>query len=544
MAISKLPFVVALICILSWIMGHPTIQAKEREQLIQDLVSKKRKTIIKAIKTIGEEGDPSYLQVLQALKSKKLKVTPQKQVLIQSDQKNTYLDPLSGETITLPSSTKLKGPRINNAVRRVLSPVIAQLELSSDIPSVRLSAAQELAKRPQPSTIPILQKALENETDPEVKETLLFGLALIELKSPDKQKRLNAIATLGSSGSREAQNILAPLIEENEDGSYQEEDLEIREAAYAAFKSIERKVLIMEMIGHLFRGFSLGSVLLLVSLGLAITFGLMKIINMAHGEMLMLGAYSTYVVQNLFQQFFPDYFSSYLLFAIPAGFLVSAMIGMVLERSVLRYLYGRPLETLLATWGISLFLIQTIRLIFGAQNVEVANPQWLSGGVQVSQELVLPFNRIAIIFFVAFVVFMVWYLFQKTSLGLKVRAVTQNRAMASCLGISSSRTDMWTFGLGSGIAGLGGVALSQLGNVGPELGQGYIVDSFMVVVLGGVGKLIGTVVSALGLGVTAKFLEPISGAVFAKILILVFIIGFIQKRPQGLFAIKGRAVEE
>ncbi|MBF0290354.1 MAG: urea ABC transporter permease subunit UrtB [SAR324 cluster bacterium] len=544
MAISKLSLVFALICFLSWSMGSSPVQASEKEQLLQGLVSKKRAIIIKTIKVIGKQSDPSYLNVLEALKSKKLKVTSQKQVLIKTNQKNTYVDPLNGETVVVPSSSKLKGPRINNSVRRVLSQVIAQLQLESDVPAVRLSAAEELEKRPTPSTIATIEKALEKETDPEVKDALLFALALTELKSPDKQKKLKAMSTLGNSGSRKAKNILAPFIEKDEDGNYKEEDPEIREAAYAAFKSIERKVLIMEMVGHLFRGLSLGSVLLLVSLGLAITFGLMKVINMAHGEMLMIGAYSTYVVQNLFHQFFPDYFSSYLVFAIPFGFLVSAIIGMILERGVLRYLYGRPLETLLATWGISLFLIQTTRLLFGAQNVEVANPHWLSGGIHVSSGLVLPFNRIAIIFFVAFVVFMVWYLFQKTSLGLKVRAVTQNRSMASCLGISSSRTDMWTFGLGSGIAGLGGVALSQLGNVGPELGQGYIVDSFMVVVLGGVGKIIGTVVSALGLGVAAKFLEPVSGAVFAKIMILVFIIGFIQKRPQGLFAIKGRAVEE
>ena len=293
----------------------------------------------------------------------------------------------------------------------------------------------------------------------------------------------------------------------------------------------------------MFYGLSLGSILLLAALGLAITFGLMGVINMAHGEMLMLGAYSTFIVQNLFKEFFPGFFDWYLIAAIPIAFIVSAIIGVLLERSIIRHLYGRPLETLLATWGISLVLIQSVRLIFGAQNVAVANPSYLSGGIEVFHGVVLPFNRIAILIFVVFVVVSVWTLLQKTTLGLQVRAVTQNREMASCMGISTHKIDMYTFGLGSGVAGLGGLALSQIGNVGPELGQLYIVDSFMVVVTGGVGKIAGTVVGALGLGVLNKFLEPVAGAVLGKIIVLVFIIVLIQKRPQGLFAPKGRMVD-
>jgi urea transport system permease protein len=283
--------------------------------------------------------------------------------------------------------------------------------------------------------------------------------------------------------------------------------------------------------------------LLLAALGLAITFGLMGVINMAHGEMLMIGAYSTFVVQNLFKEYLPNLFDWYLIAAIPTAFIVSGVIGIIMERTVIRHLYGRPLETLLATWGISLVLIQTVRLIFGAQNVEVANPSYLSGGIQAFSGVVLPFNRIAIIIFVIFVVISVWTLLQKSSLGLQVRAVTQNRGMASCVGISTRKIDMYTFGLGSGVAGLGGLALSQIGNVGPELGQLYIVDSFMVVVLGGVGKIAGTVAGAMGLGVLNKFLEPVAGAVLGKILILVLIIIVIQKRPQGLFALKGRMAD-
>ena len=305
----------------------------------------------------------------------------------------------------------------------------------------------------------------------------------------------------------------------------------MRIEAVATLQELNGRLARTEFIGNLFYGVSLGSVLLLAALGLAITFGLMGIINMAHGELLMIGAYTTYVCQLMFRQFFPGAIDAYLLVALPAAFIVTATVGVILERTVIRWLYGRPLETLLATWGISLMLMQLVRTVFGAQNVDVANPSWMSGGVTVLGSLVLSYNRIVIIFFAFFVV------------GVFVRAVTQNRRMADCVGVSTGKIDMMTFGLGSGIAGLGGVALSQLGNVGPDLGQSYIVDSFMVVVLGGVGQLAGTVIAAIGLGEVNKFLEPVAGAVMAKIVILVVIIIFIQKRPQGLFAMKGRSAE-
>jgi urea transport system permease protein len=257
----------------------------------------------------------------------------------------------------------------------------------------------------------------------------------------------------------------------------------------------------------------------------------------------MIGAYATYIVQSLFRAYLPDFIDWYLLAAVPVAFLVSALVGVILERGVIRFLYGRPLETLLTTWGISLILIQFVRIFFGAQNVEVANPTWMSGGFDLGADVVLPYNRIVIIFFAAFVVFLTWVFLARTRLGLYVRAVTQNRGMADCMGISTPRVDALTFGLGSGIAGLGGVALSQIGNVGPDLGQSYIVDSFMVVVLGGVGQLAGTIIAAIGLGEINKFLEPFTGAVLGKIFVLILIILFIQKRPQGMFALKGRAVE-
>ena len=301
--------------------------------------------------------------------------------------------------------------------------------------------------------------------------------------------------------------------------------------------------MLAEYAGYIFSGISLGSVLLLTALGLAIVYGLMGVINMAHGEFLMIGAYATYEVQILFQQFWPQAFDYYLLFSVPAAFLSAALVGVLLELSVIRYLYGRPLETLLATWGVSLFVIQAVRMIFGAQNVEVANPFWMSGGFPLIGSLILPYNRIVIIFFSLAVVLMVWWVLSRTRLGLFVRAVTHNRTMAGCVGVPIERTNMWSFGLGAGIAGLGGCALSQIGNVGPDLGQSYIVDSFMVVVLGGVGQVTGTVAAALGLGIVNKFLESFMGAVLAKILVLVVIILIIQKRPQGLFALKGRMAD-
>jgi urea transport system permease protein len=297
------------------------------------------------------------------------------------------------------------------------------------------------------------------------------------------------------------------------------------------------------VLGALFTGISLGSVLLLVALGLAITYGLMGVINMAHGELMMIGAYATYVVQGLFRTHLPGAFDWYLVAALPVAFATSALVGAVLERSVLRFLYGRPLETLLATWGISLVLMQAVRSLFGAQNVGVENPSWMSGGVQVLANLTLPYNRLVIVVFAAAVLVGMALLIGKTRLGLFVRGVTQNRPMASCMGVNTARIDTYAFALGSGIAGLAGCALTQVGNVGPDLGQNYIVDAFMVVVVGGVGQLAGAVYAALGLGMAAKLLEGWTGAVLAKIAVLVFIIVFIQKRPQGIFAMKGRSAE-
>jgi urea transport system permease protein len=359
----------------------------------------------------------------------------------------------------------------------------------------------------------------------------------LDLKSGDKAARVAAVKLLGSSSHPAVKAMLVPLADKAEP------DEDVRREAASSLRAIDTRLARAEFAGLVFSGVSLASILLLAALGLAITYGLMGVINMAHGELIMIGAYTTYVVQNAFRAHLPGAFDWYLAMAVPASFCVSAAVGMVLERSVIRWLYGRPLETLLSTWGISLVLIQSVRTIFGAQNVQVENPAFMSGGVEILSGIVLPFSRIVIIGFAGVVLVAMGALLARTRLGLFVRGVTQNRAMASCVGVPTARVDTWAFGLGSGLAGLAGCALSQIGNVGPDLGQSYIVDSFMVVVLGGVGQLAGTVYAALGLGFANKLLESWSGAVLAKIAVLVFIVVFIQKRPQGLFALKGRAIE-
>ncbi len=346
--------------------------------------------------------------------------------------------------------------------------------------------------------------------------------------------RLHAAQTLAQSQTPETQLLLNQRFAE-------ETDPQVKLQLQKSLKTIADALKTGERLGAFFTGVSLGSILLLVALGLAITYGLMGVINMAHGELMMIGAYATYVVQVLFRQYLPGAFDAYLLLAVPLSFLASALVGALLERSVLRHLYGRPLESLLATWGISLILMQSVRSLFGAQNVGVENPSWMSGGIQVLANLSLPYNRLVIIGFAAFVLLAMALVIGKTRLGLFVRGVTQNRPMASCMGVNTARIDTYAFSLGSGIAGLAGCALSQVGNVGPDLGQSYIVDAFMVVVLGGVGQLAGTVYAALGLGLVNKLLEGVTGAVLAKICVLVFIIIFIQKRPQGIFAMKGRS---
>jgi urea transport system permease protein len=494
---------------------------------------------IDAVNRIAALANDDARNVLNALNTDALYVRPNGDVLIIED--TTAYDPITGETAPAPDDAQ--GITANNRLRAAVAGALSGLKLFSIDPGQRAAAAVDLLRDADPAQAPLLAKALANERDPGIRAVLQQAIATANLHSPDAAARLAAVTMLGDTSNASLRPALQQMQAKNPDGSYIEPDENVRVAAVRTLAALDRHIAIADFAGKLFYGISLGSVLLLAALGLAITFGLMGIINMAHGEMLMIGAYTTYVCQNIFRTWFPGALDAYLAVALPAAFIVAAAVGIALERLVIRWLYGRPLETLLCTWGISLMLMQTVRTIFGAQNVEVANPSWMSGGVTVLGSLVLSYNRIVIIFFALFVVLAVWLILNKTRLGLFVRAVMQNRRMASCVGVSTGKIDMMTFGLGCGIAGLGGVALSQLGNVGPDLGQSYIVDSFMVVVLGGVGQLAGTVIAALGLGEVNKFLEPVAGAVLAKIAILVFIIVFIQKRPQGLFALKGRSVE-
>ncbi|MDA7085003.1 urea ABC transporter permease subunit UrtB [Pseudomonas sp. SA3-5] len=486
----------------------------------------------KLLESWSAAPDAARLPLLEALQQGRLAADSGKNPFIEV---NGLYQSAEGEFAPAEAPRKL---RLNNRLRGLIGTAMASHQLLAEEPALRLAAARELQKRAKPAQLGLLDARVASETDAQVRTALTLALANLQLVDRDPAIRLAAVRLLGETGDPLARTRLETLLD-----PAVEDDAGVRTAAQTGLAQVKRKLLIGELLGQAFSGLSLGSILLLAALGLAITFGLLGVINMAHGEMLMLGAYATYMVQLLFQRFAPEAIALYPLVALPVAFFVTAAIGMALERTVIRHLYGRPLETLLATWGISLILIQLVRLLFGAQNVEVANPYWLSGGVQVLPNLVLPYNRIVIIGFALCVVVLTWLLLNKTRLGLNVRAVTQNRAMAACCGVPTGRVDMLAFGLGSGIAGLGGVALSQIGNVGPDLGQSYIIDSFLVVVLGGVGQLAGSVMAAFGLGIANKILEPQIGAVLGKILILGLIILFIQKRPQGLFALKGRVID-
>ncbi|MBK8163288.1 MAG: urea ABC transporter permease subunit UrtB [Gammaproteobacteria bacterium] len=449
-------------------------------------------------------------------------------------------DPVTGEDLGSAEKSGLKKITVNNQLRGVLRNAIGQLNLSSGDPADRLAAVRETIKDMSPTSIELLRAALAREKDSRVLEQMQNALALVDMGSPDKSVRLGALERLGGSLEPEVRNRLAALIEQDGNGAFVEADPDIRQAAVVALARIDNRVKIFGLMETVFFGISLGSVLLLAAIGLAITFGVMGVINMAHGELMMIGAYTTYVVQLMM----PAHIDLSLFVAVPLAFVVAGLFGILIERGVIRFLYGRPLETLLATFGISLVLQQMVRSIFSPLNRSVATPSWMSGSLEINSVLSLTYNRLYIVLFSLLVFAALLLILKKSRLGLQVRAVAQNRAMARAMGVRSDWVDALTFGLGSGIAGVAGVALSQLTNVGPNLGQAYIIDSFMVVVFGGVGNLWGTLVGALSLGVVNKFLEPWSGAVLAKIFVLVAIILFIQKRPRGLFPQKGRAAED
>ncbi|KQW39179.1 urea ABC transporter permease [Rhizobacter sp. Root404] len=486
---------------------------------------------IAALNKVLDGADEKTVALIQALSDDAVKFTDTAVFVIKDDKGR---DPVTGAEVPVPEAAE--DVVNNNQMRSELDAALASIKLFSADVKVRAEAVKTLAGEPDEAKLAIVEKAYAAETVPAIKAALAAVRSAMLLGSADAAKRLDAAKALGATGTPATKTL---LIERQK----VETEAAVKGAIVASLDQIEGRLAWGERLGVIFTGISLSSILLLVALGLAITYGLMGVINMAHGELMMIGAYATYVVQNLFKTLLPGAFDYYVLLAVPASFLAAALVGAALERSVIRWLYGRPLETLLATWGISLVLQQGVRSLFGAQNVPVENPAWLSGGVDVMSNLTLPFNRIAIIGFAVLVLLGVSLMIARTRLGLFVRGVTQNRKMAACMGVNTARIDTYAFALGSGIAGLAGCALSQVGNVGPDLGQGYIVDSFMVVVLGGVGQLAGTVYAAVGLGVLNKLLEGWQGAVLAKIMVLVFIVIFIQKRPQGIFAMKGRSAE-
>ncbi|MCU4434623.1 urea ABC transporter permease subunit UrtB [Acinetobacter bereziniae] len=424
-----------------------------------------------------------------------------------------------------------------NTLHKALSFAQAKIKLQSTDVSQRLAAIDILENNLDELDIKMINQLYLDENNNKVKARLAQLKARMDFNSPDTLTKIQAAKTLKDSNRPDVLAIVEQAL------TQPDLNPELKSVLVSAQSSIKTRIQVSEWTGHVFSGLSTASILLLAALGLAITYGLLGVINMAHGELIMIGAYTTYVVQSFFKTHLGAYLDWYLIAAIPAAFLVSALIGMLIERTVIRPLYGRQLETLLATFGVSLILMQLVRMIFGAQNVEVSNISWLSGGISITPSLMLPYNRIAIIVFTIAVLLLLVYLLNKTRFGLFVRAVTQNRQMARAVGIRSARIDMMAFGLGSGLAGLAGCALAQVGNVGPDLGQNYIIDAFLVVVVGGVGQVWGAVLAALGLGVSGTILEIGMGAVLAKIILLVLVILFIQKRPQGLFAIKGRFVE-
>ena len=428
----------------------------------------------------------------------------------------------------------------NNALRRELKAGIARFALSSPDVALRLEAVQEMLRSLDDRNAALLRARLKVEKNSSVRKEIATGVALAALDGADAKARLEAIATLRQSVSQDVRNRLALLLDKSPDGAFVESDERVRRAAASAVESIDHWRAFYSGIQTIFFGLSLGSILVLISIGLAITFGVMGVINMAHGELMMLGAYATYAVQVAM----PGHVGISILVAIPAAFIVAGLAGVLMERTIIRFLYGRPLETLLATFGVSLVLQQAVRSVFSALNRSVVTPDWMSGTLRLNDALAITYNRLYLVIFTLIVFAVILAVLKRTRIGLDIRAVSQNRSMAKAMGIRTEWVDAMTFGLGSGIAGVAGVALSQLTNVGPNLGQSYIIDSFMVVVFGGVGNLWGSLIGGLSMGIVNKLLEPYSGAVLAKIFVLVALILFIQARPRGLFPQAGRAPED
>jgi len=519
--------------------AHAQVADSELSALVDALAPGSFKDREAAIAALVATGDPRAVPVLRVLLDGELYVedTSAKVVFTaNAGGKGARTDPISGAELPELAEAKLGKVKVNNNLRRTLRTAIGQMTLLSQKDDVRLAAAQSILRDADPENLELLDSAMAAETQPAIALVMAQARAAIVVKSPDAGLAdwQAAIPVLRDIGGRDALNVLT-----NARGSA---PTEVAPAIDAAIEGLARDRAVWDVAQNVWFGISLGSVLLLAAIGLAITFGVMGVINMAHGEMVMLGAYTTFVVQEIIRQNFPGLFDWSLAIALPLAFLVTALIGIAIERGVIRFLYGRPLETLLATWGLSLIIQQAVQRIFTANIREVGNPSWMSGSFDLGG-LAITWNRFYIVIFAAMVFAALLLVLKYTAIGLHMRAVTQNRRMASAMGIRTPLVDALTFGLGSGVAGLAGVALSQIGNVSPNLGQGYIIDSFMVVVFGGVGNLWGTLVGALTLGIANKFIEPYAGAVLGKIIILVLIILFIQRRPRGLFALKGRSVE-
>lgn len=486
-------------------------------------------------KKLAKLDDPRVATIITALQDGSLYAEKSSDpVVAVVDKSGNYVNAISGEKISPDATESLKRVPINNTMRTQLRTLLAALNLNDKSEAVRLDAVNRMiADGVDEDIIVLLQERQKTEPDEDVRTAITAAVALMNLQSSEVQVRLDAVQILRGSLQQEVRTALTDIAENDADEK-------VKLQAKLALDSIEDRITAFRLAENIFFGLSLGSVLLLSAIGLAITFGVMGVINMAHGELMMIGAYVTWVVQQLF----PNQIAYSLMIAIPSAFIVAGLVGIAIERGVIRFLYGRPLETLLATFGISLILQQAARSIFSPLNRAVELPEWMSGSLVINPVFSITYNRLYIFIFGLLVFFALLMILKKTTLGLKVRAVSQNRAMARAVGVRASWVDAMTFGLGSGIAGIAGVALSQLTNVGPNLGQAYIIDSFMVVVFGGVGNLWGTLVGAMGLGIINKFLEPYAGAVLAKVLVLVLLILFIQKRPKGIFPQKGRAAAD
>ena len=496
------------------------------------------------IERLRRSGHPSVHAVLTALLEDRLgfRNSDQKVFILKTADADPFslVDPLTLKDAGSASADGISKIESNNALRRVVRTALARFSLSSPDAAARLDAVREILRSLDETNVALLRDRLAVEKNSGVKREIATGLALAALDSSDARARLDAIATLKQSVSPDVRNRLAQLLDKSPDGAFVEPDATVRRSAEAAVASIDQWRNFYSGVATLFFGLSMGSVLVLIAIGLAITFGVMGVINMAHGELMMLGAYTTYVVQSIM----PGHVGISILVAIPAAFIVSGLVGVLMERTVIRFLYGRPLETLLATFGVSLILQQGVRSIFSALNRSVVTPDWMSGSLQLNEALEITYNRLYIVIFTLIVFALILIVMKRTRIGLNIRAVAQNRAMAKAMGIRTEWVDAATFGIGSGIAGVAGVALSQLTNVGPNLGQSYIIDSFLVVVFGGVGNLWGSLIGGMSMGVVNKLLEPYSGAVLAKIFVLVALILFIQIRPSGIFPQSGRAAED